>query len=159
MSRLCVSEVMHSCASATIRPECTLRDAAERILITGLESLPVVDDSGCFIGLVVQAALIRELLSSHTDDASVAPIIARHVDSARCTASLDGVLPLFRSAGITMVPVVDADGCPVGLVHRRDVIQYLLDDSRKSSDALSAADEPGSGPHFLRDRRKKKTDR
>lgn len=149
MSRLCVSELMHPCTAATILADSTLRDAAEQVLITGLESLPVVDECGRFAGLIAQAALIRELLRCGSGDARVAPIVSRHVESARATASLDSVLPLFRSAGITMIPVVDECDCPVGLIHRQDVIRYLLEEPR----AASPSDNRPTGPHFLRERR------
>lgn len=118
--------------------------------MTGLESLPVVDECGRFAGLVAQAALIRELLRCGCGDARVAPIVSRHVESARATASLDSILPLFRSAGITMIPVVDECDCPVGLIHRQDVIRYLLEETP----ATSPANNHATGPHFLREQRK-----
>ena len=151
MPRLCISELMHPCTSATVQSDSTLRDAAEQILTTGLESLPVVDESGQFVGLIVQAALIRELLNCGSSHPNVAPIVSQHVDSARLTASLDSILPLFRSAGITMIPVVDEDDCPVGLIHRRDVIRYLLDDLPALRETAST---DAAGPCFLRERRK-----
>jgi CBS-domain-containing membrane protein len=154
MSRMCISELMHSCTSATVQSDTTLRDAAERVLATGLESLPVVDASGRFVGLVVQAALIRELLSCSSRHAVVAPIVSHHVESARSTAALDSVLPLFRSAGIAMIPVVDEDDCPVGLIHRRDVIRYLLDDSPTEAEQDRTSHGPAASPYFLRKVRK-----
>jgi len=152
MPKPCVAEVMHPCASATIQSETTLREAAKRILTTGLEALPVVDDTGAFSGLVVQSALIRELMCTRCRSTVVQPIVAHHVDSARNTATLDSVLPLFRSASVTMIPVLDEDDHPVGLVHREDVIRYLLDDHSRESPADSAS-QPTSRPHFLEQRR------
>lgn len=159
MSSVCVADLMHCCASATIGSESTLRDAAERVLLTGLETLPVVDADGRFAGLVAQAALIRELLSSHSPDETIAPIVSRHVESARVTAMLDAILPLFRAAGVTMIPIVDESDCPVGLVHRRDVIQYLLDDTTPATDSNLAGDQTANGPYFLKDRRNRSADR
>lgn len=154
MSRLCISELMHSCTSATVQCDSSLRDAAERVLETGLESLPVVDDSGRFVGMVIQAALIRELLNCSSAHAVVAPIVSHHVQSARTTASLDSVLPLFRSASIAMIPVVDEHDCPVGLIHRRDIIRYLLEDSTTAGETIGLTDESTAGPYFLRKQRK-----
>ena len=148
---------MHPCTSATIHSSSTLREAAERVLMTGLDSLPVTDESGRFAGLVAQAALIRELLSRSSSQAAVAPIVSHSVASARTTASVDSILPLFRSAGITMIPVVDENDCPVGLIHRRDVIHYLLEESpRECDDAASSSDNTShaAGPHFLSAKRR-----
>jgi CBS-domain-containing membrane protein len=148
-----VADLMHPCASATIQSETSLRDAAKRILTTGLEALPVVNADGAFTGLVAQSALIRELMCTHCQSAVVRTIVSHHVDSARNTATLDSVLPLFRSASVTIVPVVDENDHPVGLVHREDVIRYLLDDSTTES-RTGCAREPTSRPHFLDERRR-----
>jgi CBS-domain-containing membrane protein len=154
MSRLYVSELMHCCALATVQAESTLRDAAECVLTTGLESLPVVDASGRFVGLIAQAALIRELLSCGANHTTVAPIVSHHVDSARVTATLDSILPLFRAAGVTMIPIVDEANHPVGLIHRRDVIRYLLEDPAEKPHPGPSTDGSAVGPHFLKERRK-----
>jgi len=153
MSRLRVSELMHSCTSATVQPDSTLRQAAECVLTTGLESLPVVDGTGRFTGLIAQAALIRELLCPGTDHTTVSSIVSHHVESARSTASLDSILPLFRSAGITMVPIVDENDCPVGLIHRRDVIRHLLEDPAEKLRPSETAQDSTTGPHYLKERR------
>jgi len=153
MPRLCVSELMHSCTSATVQPESTLRHTAECILTTGLESLPVVDATGRFVGLIAQAALIRELLSPNSDHTTIASSVSHHVDSARSGASLDSILPLFRSAGITMIPIVDDNDCPVGLIHRRDVIRYLLEDPSGKPDPAFSSKDSAAGPHYLKERR------
>lgn len=139
-----VADLMHACASATIQSKTTLRDAAKRILTTGLEALPVVDADGAFTGLVAQSALVRELMRTRCRSAAIQSIVSHHVDSARNTATLDSILPLFRSAAVTVIPVVDEHDHPVGLVHREDVIRYLLDESPEKS-----AGESASRPHFL----------
>ena len=153
MSPLCASQLMHSCLSATVCSDASLRDAAERILTTGLDSLPVTDDSGRFVGLIAQSVLIRELLSCGSSHAVVASIVSHHVDSARPTASLASILPLFRSAGVTMIPVIDKDDYLVGLIHRRDVIRHLLEDIPAQPVETRLSGGPVRGPYFLRERR------
>ena len=144
---------MHPCTSVVLHSDSTLREAAERVLMTGMDALPVTDESGRFVGLIAQAALIRELLSGGSAESMVGPIVSHSVDSARTTTAVDSVLPLFRSAAITMVPVVDENDCPVGMIHRRDVINYLLEESpEERGDTTSSVDDTDrvSGPHFLR---------
>jgi len=147
-----VADLMHPCASATIQSETTLRDAAKRILTTGLDALPVVNADGAFTGLVAQSALIRELMCTRCKSAAIDSIVSHHVDSARNTATLDSVLPLFRSASVTVIPVVDENDYPVGLIHREDVIRYLLNDKEDESPAGSPGTST-SRPHFLDERR------
>ena len=152
MSPMCVAQLMHPCASATVHSGTTLREAAGRVLATGLESLPVVDSDGVFTGLVAQAALIRELLCVNSHSAIVASIVSHHVESARHTATLDSILPLFRCAAVTMIPIVDDAGQPVGLIHRRDVIRYLLADSPAEDNSAEMPQDTTSRPHFLAER-------
>ena len=155
MSSLCASQLMHPCLSATVCSDVSLRNAAERILTTGLDSLPVIDNTGRFVGLIVQSVLIRELLSCSSGHAIVAPIVSQHVDSARPTASLASILPLFRSAGVTTIPVIDENGYLVGLIHRCDIIRHLLEEMPAEPAAETGlSGEPVRGPYFLRERRK-----
>lgn len=146
MSENSISDLMHDCVSVTICPATSLRQAAECVLRNGLDSLPVVTEEGRFAGLVAQAALVRQLLSSGSDDDVVAPIVSRHIESARSTASIDSVLPMFRSTSVTVVPVVDDQDRPVGLVHREDIIRYLLSDR---VDTTNSSQRIAGRPHYL----------
>lgn len=154
MSNLPVSRLMQPCASATITLSTPLREAAERVLVTGLSTLPVVDEFGCFAGIVAETALIRLLMLESSHHATVGSIISRHVHSARSDAPLRHVLPLFRSAGQTTITIVDSENAPVGLLHRRDVIRYLLDDGNTTWTSATEAGSPRlpvhrqNRPHF-----------
>ena len=152
MSSLRVCDLMHPCAAATVALNTTLREAAERILLTGLEVLPVVDTSGRLTGIIAEAALIRALMADTFRHGTVATIATRHVDYARSGAALQNVLPLFRLAGSTVIPAVDERNHPVGLLHRRDVIRFMLDDSAKFFESGTPAENPPAGPKFLKRR-------
>ncbi len=152
MSGTRVSDLMCPCALQTIQEDTTLRQAARIVLQTGLETLPVTGPRGELVGLVAQSALIRELMRSHSSTDTVRPIVSRHVESARDTAEIDAVLPLFRCAAVTLIPVVDRTDRPVGLVHRRDVIRYLLGEERTDAERGWPDHRAAGGPYFLSDR-------
>ena len=59
------------------------------------------------------------------------------VITARVDETIDAVVRRMREHEISQVPVVDATGKAVGMVHESDVLGHLLDVRHRSSDAVS----------------------
>ena len=153
-----VSELMRDTGAVTLPQDTQLRDAAEILLTLEHPLLIITDDNDTFLGVVSEAAVVRLLLSTSDKTATLEPIVSRHVESALVDATLSSVMHLFRSNCHTVVPVVDSERRVVGLLHRRDVVRALLDESpaeKPSSNEVaedSSADESLRGPHFKRNR-------
>ncbi len=142
MLTLRVADLMRPCDENVISVTARLRDAA-LVLISSPDPLLIgVDQDSRFTGIVSESAVVRALLTASSADASIEPILSRHVESARGDAMLTSVLPLFRDACHAVIPVVDADNRVLGLLHRRDVVRLLLSDSPVEG-------HPVPTPHFL----------
>ena len=145
---------MREVGAAAVAPNTRLRDAAEILLTSDHPMLIIADDTNSFIGVVSEAAVVRLLLTTSCESATVQPIISRHVESASVNAPLNSVMHLFRSNCHTVVPVVDSEHRITGLLHRRDVVRTLLNESPagKPSAAMSEDNSPGNSsvpdPHF-----------
>jgi predicted transcriptional regulator len=122
----------------------TLRQVAERLIISDCDMMAVTDSDGRFSGVVCESSVVRALMANPASNATIQSIVCRHAESIRLDACLSTVLPLFRSSANTAIPVVDQQNAVCGLLMRRDVIGSLLNreaDSAMSAPAGSAASD------------------
>lgn len=125
----------------------TLREVAERLIISDCDIMAVTDAFGKLSGIVCETSVVRALMSNPAETATIQSIVARHSESVRLDASVGSVLPLFRSAANTAIPVIDDAGRVCGLLMRRDVIGNLLQrrfDSAESTVVDSAPAAPAA---------------
>ncbi len=126
MSQRPVRDLMRIRHSHVVRESATLREVAERLIISDCDVMAVTDGRAQLVGVVCESSVVRALLANPSEQATIQSIIIRHADSVRLDASLSSVLPLFRTSAHTAIPVVDSTGCVCGLLMRRDVIGNLL---------------------------------
>lgn len=152
MQQLPVSALMRVCPDAIIAEQTSLRTAAEILITQGFPALIACDEHGRLAGVVPETAVIRELMSLSSRDETVAGIVARHAESVRPDAALTSVLHLFRSSCHCVLPVIGPDSEVVGLLHRQDVVRYLLSESDETGlPANTDAAHPASRqPYFLK---------
>ena len=104
----------------------TLREVAERLIVSDCDVMAVTDGDGRLSGIVCESSVVRALMSNPAEAATIHSIVSRHAESVRLDACLNSVLPLFRSSANTAIPVIDDAGRVCGLLMRRDVIGSLL---------------------------------
>ncbi len=104
----------------------TVREVAERLIISDCDVMAVTGSDGRLAGIVCESSVIRILMTNPPENTTIQSIVSRHAESVRLDASLGSVLPLFRSSAHTAIPVVDSSGCVCGLLMRRDVICSLI---------------------------------
>jgi predicted transcriptional regulator len=114
----------------------TLRQVAERLIISDCDMMAVTDSDGRFSGVVCESSVVRALMANPASNATIQSIVCHHAESIRLDACLSTVLPLFRSSANTAIPVVDQQSAVCGLLMRRDVIGSLL--NRQADAAMSA---------------------
>jgi predicted transcriptional regulator len=117
----------------------TLRQVAERLIISDCDMMAVTAIDGQFCGVVCESSVVRALMSNPAANATIQSIVCRHAESVRFDACLSTVLPLFRSSANTAIPVVDPQGAVCGLLMRRDVIGNLLNRQSDANMSTSAA--------------------
>ncbi len=138
-----VADVM-STDLVTVTPQTSLKDAATRMLQTGVSGLPVVDGEGRLVGIVTEADFVDQE-ASHDWAARfrlLDPLFGRgpealrdaHVVADVMTEALVTVEPTTRVAraarlmverGVKRLPVVDDGGRLVGIVSRADVMRAI----------------------------------
>ncbi len=99
-------------------------DVIRRMKEHGISQLPVVDEQGCYAGIVTESDLLQHLfLQEHEEGETIADVI-----DGKAGVALGVDTPLSELTGIfgqQKVAVVLEDRRPVGIVTKIDLIEYL----------------------------------
>lgn len=145
MQQRLVRDLMQIRHGHVVPETATLREVAERLIISDCDIMAVTDSTGKLSGVVCEASVVRALMANPAETATIQSIVSRHSESIRLDAALPTVLPLFRSAANTAIPVIDAQGRVCGLLMRRDVIGNLLQRRVDVAEQASASSEQAAG--------------
>lgn len=125
---LTVENVMHSGEdNPIIHYSKTAKEALFMMTDKGLGATSVVDDQGKFIGLVTDGD-IRRCLAKGSEflDASVEKLMTREpltIKKEKLAASALSMMEKHKPHPITVLPVIDAEKNPVGIVHLTDLLR------------------------------------
>lgn len=145
MQQRLVQDLMRIRHGHVVPETATLRQVAERLIISDCDMMAVTDSAGRFSGIVCESSVVRALMANPAEHATIQCIVCHHAESVRLDACLSTVLPLFRSSANTAIPVVDPKGAVCGLLMRRDVIGNLLNrqiDSATATGEQTAVSTP-----------------
>jgi CBS domain-containing protein len=108
---------------ATCTPDSTAEQAARLMEQHDCGAIPVVEgDAKRLVGMVTDRDLaIRGLAHGKGGDAKVRDLMSPSPATVQADDDVKAVEDLMSSQQIRRVPVVDASGCPVGLVAQADL--------------------------------------
>jgi CBS domain-containing protein len=109
----------------------TVRQALEKMRYHRYVAIPVLDEDGIYIGTLRNDDLFKYFLENGKFDSRAA-----ERDSVMSILDKDYSKPLYHNASVNelienvkehnFVPVVDDRGCFIGIVLRRDILNFLL---------------------------------
>ena len=137
MQQRSVRDLMRIRHGLVVTETSTLREVAERLIISDCDLMAVTDERGKLAGVVCESSIVRALLANPSTNVTIQSIVIRHAECVRLDANLATVQPLFRSCTNTAIPVVDADGFVCGLLMRSDVIRSLLNRQTESTETAT----------------------
>ncbi len=110
----------------------TLRQALERMERHSYTAVPVVDDAGCYAGTITEGDLLWKLKDStglslsDMEKITIQEIPARTTNKpVRIDSRVVDLLTLASEQNF--VPVVDDQGVFIGIVRRREIIEYCAE--------------------------------
>ena len=125
----------------SIIPEAaTLRDAMLALDRGARQIVLAVDPAGALVGVATDGDVRRTLLAGAALDRPVAPALTRRFVSVGPLESRASVLDLMRARRIGAIPVIDAEGRPVGL----HLLHAFLEPSRRTNWAVIMAGGQGT---------------
>jgi CBS domain-containing protein len=126
VGELCIREVVF------VRPDETIVDAAKLMRTYHVGDVVVVRDEGGRrrpVGMLTDRDLVVEVLAQAADKAPVLLVedvaTMDEIAMLREEDSAEQALATMLRHGIRRVPVVDADGCLVGIVAQDDLLELL----------------------------------
>jgi CBS domain-containing protein len=125
MNELKVQDVMTRLV-ITLSPEASIQEAAQKLLQGRISGAPVVD-GGRLVGIVSEADLVAAYAppSDKRHWRTVADMMVKQVVSISPTASVWEAATLIDRRRVRRLPVVDPDGCVIGIVTRSDLIRAM----------------------------------
>jgi len=125
---LTVENVMHTGEdNPIIKKGMTMKDALFVMTDKGLGAVSVVDDDGKFIGLVTDGIIRRALAKNYNFlDEPVENIMFEKpltIAKENLAAAALSVMEKHKPRPITVLPVIDAQNYPVGIVHLTDLLR------------------------------------
>ena len=114
-----------------ITAQSTVRQALEKMRYHHYVAIPVLDDEGIYVGTLRNDDIFKYFLKNGKFDSRAA-----ERDSVMSILDKEYSKPVYHNASINelienvkehnFVPVVDDRGCFIGMVLRRDVLNFLL---------------------------------
>lgn len=100
----------------------SVKDVARIMRDNDCGSVPVVDDAGCLVGIVTDRDLaVRGLAEGKGADTAVRDIMTASLCCCRVDDDIAAVERTMADNQVRRVPIVDADGCCVGIIAQADL--------------------------------------
>lgn len=125
---LTVANVMHTGKdNPVVKEDATAKDALFVMTDKGLGAASVVDDNGKFVGLVTDGIIRRALAKDNNFlDAPVKNIMFTKpltIAKGKMAAEALSVMEKHKPRPVTVLPVIDEDNTPAGMVHLTDLLR------------------------------------
>jgi CBS domain-containing protein len=110
-----------------VPPDATVEHVAELMLDENVGFVPIVDgpDSRRLVGVVTDRDLVLQVLAHHRDPRAtpIGEVMTRELVTCSPEDELAEVERKMAAAEVRRLPVVDEDGCVLGVVSLHDVVQ------------------------------------
>jgi CBS domain-containing protein len=136
----------------TLRPETTVSEAIRELLTRQVSGAPVVDEEERLLGIITEYQLVRVVQTPELRDHRVEESMTREVCAVNEDTLLSQVASLILQHRFRVLPVV-RNGKLVGIVARRDLLQYALDNEAILENLVFAVrsfalERPGLASYF-----------
>lgn len=113
---------------ACLRGDASVRQGLEKMRHHGYNALPVLDEEGRYVGMVRDGDLLWLIVDRGADlialeDVPLATLIRGDNPPVKNSASMAELLERVKENNF--VPVIDDRDCFIGLIRRKDVIEYF----------------------------------
>ena len=114
---------------AFIQNDCSVRQGLEKMRYHGYNALPVIDAEGRYVGMVKDGDFLWLIVDRGgsnlvaLEDIPLAKIIRQDNPPVKNSAPMTELLERVKENNF--VPVIDDRECFIGLIRRKDVIEYF----------------------------------
>lgn len=119
----------------TVKQDSSIYEAIRLLVNKNITGLPVVDDEGVLVGIVSEKDMLRLLYNIKDKAGSVQEFMTKSVVCFTEDDSLIDIAESFIDNHFRRVPIV-RDNKLVGIISRRDIVEYILKLRRKDKVAV-----------------------
>ena len=121
----------------TITDDAPLMEAAN-LLHKGTDLVIVCDSAGLVAGVITKTDVVGQMSRCQGASCTMAASLAMTRDVVFCRPSelLQEVWKRMRDRKLKNIPIVDEDSRPMGVLHARDILQVLLEESEDEESML-----------------------
>lgn len=116
----------------TLKDKWTMRQALEKMEYHRYAAVPIINDHGCYVGTITEGDMLWKIkntpgLSFEGTERIPLSDVPRHntYDSIRINAEIEDLIIL--AAAQNFIPVVDDEDHFIGIIRRREIINYCAD--------------------------------
>ncbi|WP_223837571.1 CBS domain-containing protein [Streptomyces venezuelae] len=114
-------------AVISVDRDTVFKDIVEALRMWNLSALPVLSEDGHVAGVVSEADLLIKAQGTDPDRATTAgQLMTRPAVTVTRDATIPGAARLMARNHLKRLPVVDGEGCLVGVVSRGDLLKVYL---------------------------------
>ncbi len=123
----------------TVRPRDTVLDAVQTLVARNIGALAVVDDAGRLVGIISERDILRLLVQSPINLATmrVQDHMTKVVITATLSKSVDECLSLMSDSRIRHLPL-EENGILLGMISQGDLVKSRLDETEFEAKQLAA---------------------
>lgn len=110
----------------TVHADTTVADAVALLLEHHISGMAVVDDHGRPLGMITEFQMIRVICRPDINELPVSELMTTDVMTVQEETILSDVVSMMEEHRIRRIPVV-RNGVVVGVIARRDLLQYVMD--------------------------------
>lgn len=113
----------------TLRENATLEEAVKVLINNRITGLPVVDGAGKMIGVLSEYDIIRQVGEATEPPPGVFQDrieFSKNPVSLPPDAPIETIIDHFVQASFRRIPIVDSNGCLIGIITRRDLMKLFF---------------------------------
>jgi CBS domain-containing protein len=110
----------------TVEPSTSITETVRRMNQRRLGYALIVE-AGKLTGIFTERDVLTKVTGNDLGSAEVSTVMTRNPDTLPLHASIAFALQRMDLEGYRHIPLVDDDGCPLGLVAERDIVAWIVD--------------------------------
>ena len=119
----------------TVNRQASIYDAIRLLVEKNITGLPVLNDDGTVAGIISEKDMLRLLYNIEDKPGKFEEFMTEDIVSFKADDSLIDIAESFIKSNFRRVPIVE-DGKLVGIISRKDIIEYILKRRCKSKAAV-----------------------
>lgn len=111
------------------KKDATIIEVATRIVLGGINGVPIIDDDGVPIGMITTIDVLRAINDGKDlNNTTIGDIMKNNPLVTKQNDEIEKTIDIMDKNGISMIPVVEDDGRIIGICSRSDILKEILNE-------------------------------